>query len=206
VSKKVLVTAFFVPGFGLLGLFNLWMYFQLTPDLSFTDLIIPVFVQGAASGLLFVPLMIYVLSSAPGHTGQSGLIVAAYTRFTATLNSFAGFYNLQLYFNQYFKEGFLGYLTSENQNTIERLNSYKSVYQSKGFLPDQASALAHSALVQNLTQQSQLLTNRAIFMIFAIVLISIAVVILFIPVIGKSFVFDKKRVGKVLPDLRSSTS
>lgn len=206
VSKKILVTAFFVPGFGLLGLFNLWMYFQLTPDLSFTDLIIPVFVQGAASGLLFVPLMIYVLSSAPGHTGPSGLIVAAYTRFTATLNSFAGFYNLQIYFNQYFKEGFLGYLTSENQNTVERLNSYKSLYQSKGFLQDQASALAHSALAQNLTQQSQLLTNRAIFMIFAIVLISIAVVILFIPVISKSFVFDKKRVGKLLPILRSSTS
>ncbi len=91
-----------------MGAFNMWMSFLLTPDLSFTDLLLPVFVQGAASGLLFVPIMIFVLSSAPASTGITGLVIAACTRFTATLNSFAGFYNLQLYFNQYFKEGFLG--------------------------------------------------------------------------------------------------
>lgn len=89
VAKKVSVTAFFAPGFALLSSFNLWMSFLLTPNLSFTVLIVPVFVQGAASGLLFVPIMIYVLSSSPGHTGSTGLIIAAYTRFTATLNSFA---------------------------------------------------------------------------------------------------------------------
>lgn len=201
VAKKVSVKAFFAPGFTLLGISNLWMSFLLTPDLSFTDLILPVFVQGAASGILFVPIMIYVLSSTPAYAGPSGLIIAAYTRFTATLNSFAGFYNLQLYFNQYFKEGFLGYVTSESQNTIERLNSYRNLYISKGFSQDQASVLAHSALGHTLTQQSQLLTNRALFMIFAIVLLSVAVLIVVIPAINKSFVFYKKRISQSFADL-----
>jgi len=198
VVKKIPVTAFFAPGFALLGIFNVWMSFFLTPDLSFTDLLAPVFLQGAASGLLFVPIMIFVLSSAPGHTGTTGLIIAAYTRFTATLNSFAGFYNLQLYFNQYFKEGFLGYITIENQNTIDRLNFYKSLYISKGFLPDQAAALANSGIAQSLAQQSQLLTNRAIFMIFGISLLAVAVLIIIIPAVYKTFIsYGKKNENQL---------
>lgn len=191
-AKKVTIKVLLVIGFGLLGVFNMWMSFLLTPDLSFTDLLLPVFVQGAASGLLFVPIMIFVLSSAPGYAGASGMIIAACTRFTATANSFAGFYNLQLYFNQYFKEGFLGYVTSDNQNTIVRLNTYRSLYVLKGFTSDQASGLANAAVWQNLAQQSQLLTNRTIFMTFAVVLMALAVLILIIPAIGKTAIHLKR--------------
>lgn len=184
--KKITIQILLVLGFVLMGACNIWLSFLLTPDLSFANLVLPVFMQGAASGLLFVPLMIYVLSSAPGYSGVSGLIIAAFTRFTASLNSFAGFYNLQLYYNQYFKEGFLGYLTTENQNMIVRLNTYRSLYTSKGFTSDQASNLANAAVWQSLNQQSQLLTNRAMFMIFAIVLLALAVLCLIVPAIGKT--------------------
>jgi DHA2 family multidrug resistance protein len=196
-AKRHSIKVFLVTGFGLMAIFNLWMSFLLTPDLSFADLLFPVFIQGAASGILFVPLTIFVLSSAPGYTGTTGLIVAACTRFTTTLNSIAGFYNLQLYFNQYFKEGFLGYLTSENQNTIVRLNTYRSLYASKGFSSEQASGLANAAIWQNLTQQSQLLTSRTVFMVFAILLLAVAVLILIIPAISKTYLHWNKRM--VLP-------
>ncbi|MGF7038990.1 MFS transporter [Mucilaginibacter lappiensis] len=192
--KRITIKVLLVTGFGLMAAFNVWMSFLLTPDLSFTNLLLPVFIQGAASGLLFVPLMIFVLSSAPAYTGATGLVIAAFTRFTSTLNSFAGFYNLQLYFNQYFKEGFLGYLTSDNQNTIVRLNGYRALYASKGFTSDQASGLANAAVWQNLTQQSQLLTNRAVFMVFAIMLFAVAIVMLVIPAIGKTAIYWKRMV------------
>ncbi|MGH1517719.1 MFS transporter [Chryseobacterium sp. JK1] len=187
IVKKISVTAFLAPGFIVLAGFNFWMSYFLTPDLSFEDLMLPIFVQGSASGLLFVPIMIFVLSSAPPHTGTTGLIVAAYTRFTATLNSFVGFYNLQLYFNQYFKEGFLNSLTSENQNTIDRLNSYKTLYISKGIWQEQSSLMANSQLAQVIAQQSQLLTNRAIFMTFGIGLSLVALLIMIIPLLHKTY-------------------
>ncbi|MES2276318.1 MAG: MFS transporter [Bacteroidota bacterium] len=191
--KKITIKALLISGFGLMAAANAWMSFILTPDLSFRDLLVPVFIQGAASGLLFVPLMIFVLSSAPAYTGTTGLVVAAFTRFTATLNSFAGFYNLQLYFNQYFKENFLGYLTADNQNTINRLNTYRTLYASKGFTSEQATNLANAAIWQGLTQQSQLLTNRVVFMLFAIVLLVLAVLIFIIPAIGKVFAHWNQR-------------
>jgi len=199
-AQKITLRVLLVSGFGLLGVFNLWISFLLTPDLSFTDLLIPVFVQGAASGLLFVPIMIFILSSTPAYTGASGVVVAACTRFTSTANSFAGFYNLQLYFNQYFKEGFLGYLTTDNQNTASRLSTYRSLYLSKGFSSDQASALANSAIGQSLTQQSQLLTNRAIFMSFAIILFILMILIAMIPAISKTLTRWNKR-RKAIPAL-----
>lgn len=200
-AKRITIKTLLITGFALMAAFNVWMSFILTPDLSFTDMLLPVSVQGAASGLLFVPLMIFVLSSAPAYTGTTGLVVAAFTRFTATLNSFAGFYNLQLYFNQYFKEGFLGHLTADNQNTIVRLNTYHSLYASKGFSSDQASNLANAAISQGLTQQSQLLTNRALFMVFGIVLLSLSVLILILPAIGKTFAHWNKRRVILLRDL-----
>jgi DHA2 family multidrug resistance protein len=185
-AKKVTIKVLLIAGFGLMGACNLWLSLIMTPDLSFGDLTLPIFVQGAASGLLFVPLMIYVLSAAPANSGASGLVVAAFTRFTSTLNSFAGFYNLQLYFNQYFKEGFLGYLTTENQNLVARLNTYRSFYTAKGFTADQAAGLANSAVWQALNQQSQLLTNRVVFMIFGLTLFAVAVLLLVIPAISKT--------------------
>lgn len=200
-AKKVTIKVLLVTGFVLLGAFNIWMSFLLTPDLSFTDLLLPVFVQGVASGLLFVPIMIRVLSSAPASAGASGMIIAACTRFSATANSFAGFYNLQLYFNQYFKEGFLGYLTPENQNMVARLNTYRALYVSKGFTAEQASGLANAAIWQNLTQQSLLLTNRAIFMVFAVVMLVLAFVILVVPAISKTYVHWNKRTMVPLTDV-----
>ncbi|OQP42967.1 hypothetical protein A4H97_12510 [Niastella yeongjuensis] len=190
IRKKLTIQYFLVTGFGILGLFNIWMWFILTPDLSFTNLLFPMFLQGAASGLLFVPVIIYILTSAPGFSGTSGIVLAACTRFIATINSIAGLYNLQLYYNQYFREGFLGNITGDNQNTVTRLNTYQSLYVSKGYSPQQGSGIALGALWQNLGQQSQLLTNRAIFMTFALLLLVTAVLILFVPAAAKTWKYS----------------
>lgn len=185
-AQKIPLNVLLIIGFALMGAFNLWMCFLFAPDLSFANLLLPVFLQGAASGLLFVPLMIYVLSSAPKHTGITGLVIAAYTRFTATLNSMTGFYDLQLYFNQYFKTAFVQHLSADNANTMERLSAYRSLYMSKGFSQDQALNLAYSGIWRSVTQQSQFLTTRSMFMTFAILMFVIATLLIIIPAVRKT--------------------
>lgn len=195
IAGKYTIRFYLVAGFGLLAVFNIWMSFMLTPDLSFTDLMFPVMLQGTASGILFVPLTVHVFRSAPGFSGTSGIALAALTRFTATLNSLAGLYNLQLNYNQYFKEGFLSYVTTENQNTIGRLNAYKSLYVSKGFSAEQGSAIANSAVWQHLGQQSQLLTNRAVFMTFAIIMVTVTILSLVVPSIKRTLFRSRTSVN-----------
>jgi DHA2 family multidrug resistance protein len=193
-AKRHSTKGFLVAGFLLMVAYNLWMFFIMTPDLSFTDLLFPVMLQGTASGFLFVPIIIFTVSSLPAETGTTGLVVAAYSRFTASSNSVAGYYNLQLYFNQHFKEGFLGYLTADNVITADRLKDFKTLYAAKGFSADQAAALANAALGQNLAQQTQLLTNRAVFLTIALLLFGVAMLILMIPAINKTFLHWNRRM------------
>lgn len=174
---KNTILYFLMSGFSMLLLYQLWMYFIFTPDLSFLDLLLPMFFQGAASGLLFVPIMVFTLSSIPATAGVTGLAVAAFTRFTSLLNAGAGFYNLQLYYNQLYKESFLNHLTGVDEQVSERLEVFKKLFLSKGFSADQASVAANASLAKTLAIQGQLLTNRATFMFIAVI---IAIVLLLV--------------------------
>ena len=178
IRKKDAIIYFLLAGFSMSLLYHLWMYFIFTPDLSFDDLILPMFFQGAASGILFVPIMIFTLTAVPATTGFSGLVIAAFTRFSSLLNASAGFYNLQLYFNQLYKESFLLHITNIDDQTNERLNGFKQMFLSKGFSAEQAAAGANSSLAKVLGMQSQLLTNRATFLFIAAVITGIVVLIL----------------------------
>ena len=167
--RMVTVPGFIVAGFCMMLLYHLWMYFIFTPDLAYEDLMLPVFFQGASSGILFVPIMLLMLSSVPPTTGIAGIVIAADVRFISLLNASAGFYNLQLKYNQLYKEGFLRHLTNTDEQTMERVDGFRRLYQSKGFPPDQA--LANSSLAKSVSVQSQLLTNRAAFFYISIIII-----------------------------------
>jgi DHA2 family multidrug resistance protein len=185
---------YMIGGFLLMGIYNLWIYQIITPDLSFADLVIPVCLQGMASGMLFVPLIIFILSSAPPQTGTTGIVVAAYARFMSSLNAIAGFYNLQLYFNQYFKLGILANLVPENFKLDERLAQYKQLYIGKGFSPDQATALASTALGQRIGIQSQILTYRAVFMVIAIIMLIAMTLVFLVPMLNKTYLHWNRRM------------
>ena len=168
---------FFILGFGLLLTYHLWMYTIFTPDLSFKNLFLPVFLQGAASGFLFVPIMLYAISGLPPYTGFTGSAIAAVTRFTSTLVSFATFYLLQLFFNQLNKESFLGHITQMNTNFNERMNQFTQLFLSRGFSGGQADALASANISRALTVQSQLLTDMHVFKAMAVVSFVVLIII-----------------------------
>lgn len=181
-------------GFLVMGIYNLWIYYIMAADLSFADLIFPVALQGVASGLLFVPLIIFIVSSAPAQTGTTGIVVAAYTRFISSLNAVAGFYNLQLYFNQYFKLGANTNLVPENFMLKGQADEYAGQYLGKGFSADQATSLASSALGQSIGIQSQLLTYRAVFMIIGIVMMVSMALVLLVPMLSKTYLHWNRRM------------
>ncbi len=178
VKNKQSIPVFLAAGFLMLLLYHVWMYFIFTPDLAFNDLVLPLFFQGAASGVLFAPIVIFILTSVPQTTGITGLVVAAYARFTALLNAGAGFYNLQLYYNQLYKESFLAHLTGTDEQTNEWLDNFKQLFQSKGYPTDQVSALANASLAKALGLQGQLLANKATFLFIAVILVIVLLLML----------------------------
>ncbi|SDD53663.1 MFS transporter, DHA2 family, multidrug resistance protein [Dyadobacter soli] len=158
-----------VAGFGVMLGYHWWMYQLFSTDLSFSDLALPVFMQGVACGMLFVPLVGFSLAALPSYTGFAGITVAAMARLAAGLNSSAGLYTLQLFYNQSNKENFLAFLSDTNFLFTERSAAYTRLFASQGFAPEQAASLGKSILFRNTLVQSQLLTNMAIFKIVAII-------------------------------------
>lgn len=182
-KNKRNVPKLILTGFFLMIFYNLWMYWSLTPNLSFINLAVPVFIQGVASGFIFLPVMIFTMSAVPKFTGFTGIIICAYARFMATLNSISGFYTLQLNYNTEYKQGFLGYLTTEDQNWVQRSLNYQNLFLSKGYTTDQANVLSNLMISKATAIQAQLLTNRAIFILGAI-LICFAIIIFVAFIIG----------------------
>jgi DHA2 family multidrug resistance protein len=178
--RIVTVRGFIIAGFCMMLLYHLWIYFIFTPDLAFEDLILPMFFQGASSGMLFVPIMLFMLSSIPPATGITGLVIAADVRFISLLNASAGFYNLQLRYNQIYKEAFLRHLTNIDEQTAERVDGLRQLYQSKGFTADKSEVLSNLSLTRSLNTQTQLLTYRAIFFYISIIIIFILLALIVI--------------------------
>ncbi|MCD8556030.1 MAG: MFS transporter [Bacteroides graminisolvens] len=168
-KKKQNLPKLLLIGFLVLCIYHLWMYFRLTPDLSFYELCFPVFLQGLACGFLFVPITIFCAASVPKSTGMTAIIVCAYARFFANLNSICGLYTLQIYFNQKYKYDFLGSLTPDSQIMVQRQNLYQSFLASKGYGRGEAIGISNMLVAKSSGIQSQLLTMRSIFMIGAII-------------------------------------
>lgn len=186
-KNKMNVPKLILLGFFLMIFYNLWMYWSLTPNLSFTNLALPVFIQGIASGFIFLPVIIFTMSAVPKFTGFTGIIICAYARFIATLNSISGFYTMQLNYNKEYKQSFLGHLTTEDQNLIQSSLNYQNLFLSKGYNAEQANALSTAMINKAAVIQGQLLTNRAIFMIGTL-LMCLAIVVLLAFIIGNKIV------------------
>lgn len=185
---------FIVTGFSFMLAFNYWMYNILTPDLSFEDLIIPMFLQGAASGMLFVPLAAFVLSSVPVAISTSAALIAANVRFFSSLNSTAGFYTMQLFYNQHYKEGFLAHITPYDMVYTDKIAQTARLYTAQGYTTTEAYALAQSSVMKLLTMQSQLLTSKTIFLIITSIVTIIVLLALLFPYLSRTYIRFNKRI------------
>lgn len=184
-AKKQNLPFLLLAGFAVMSCYHAWVYRYLTPDLSFSALAIPLFLQGFACGLLFVPITLFCMASAPQSTGMTGIVILTYARFTATLNSIAGFYTLQLQYNQQYKESFLGKLIPGTEILTRQQELYKGVLTAKGFTPEGATGISNMLIAKSTGIQSQLLTIRTIFLIGTIITATALAVLLIFAVINK---------------------
>lgn len=181
VSNKIA----FIIGFSLMLIYHLWMYFSYSGDISFNELIIPVFLQGAACGVLFVPIIRFVVSSAPMYTGVSATVMATMARFASSVISVSAFFSLQRYYNLLNKQALLRSVTDFDENFTARISQNIGLYQSKGFTGGQAQTLAFVEVSKSLAVQSQLRAHMNVFMMMICILILLLAAICFAPPVFK---------------------
>ncbi|SDD53509.1 MFS transporter, DHA2 family, multidrug resistance protein [Dyadobacter soli] len=185
VLKTVANKYAFLAGFSLMLAYHLWMYFSYSSDISFNQLIIPVFLQGTACGVLFVPIVRFVVSTAPMYTGVSATVMATMARFASSVISISAFFSMQRYYNLLNKQALLRNLTDFDQNFTATITQNVALYESLGFPGAQARTLAFVEVSKSLAVQSQLRSNMNVFMIMICILILLLAVICFAPPIFK---------------------
>ncbi|RPD41498.1 MFS transporter [Chitinophaga barathri] len=184
-AKKQNLPLLLLAGFAVLFYYHVWVYAHLTPSLSLAELRIPIFLQGFGSGLLFVPITVFCVVSVPQSTGMTAIVICAYARFIAVLNSIAGFYTMQLSYNRQFKDNLQGKLIPENDIFLQRLELYKGLFVSRGYTPGEATGISNMLITKSSALQSQLLTIRAIFLVGAILMAAAFLVLIAFAVVNK---------------------
>jgi len=184
-AKKQNLPILLLTGFAVMCFYHVWVYLRLTPDLSLKELSIPIFLQGFGCGLLFVPITVFCLVQLPSSTGMTGIVICAYARYIAVLNSIAGFYTLQLNYNQQFKLSFLARLIPENDILLQRTELYKNALITRGTAPGAAADISNMLIAKSAGVQSQLLTIRAIFLLGAVLMAIAFFVLIVFAVINK---------------------
>jgi len=159
-----------IAGFVILFVYHLYFSNLITHDLSALNLSIPIFIHGLASGLLFVPLCAFCVAALPPQNMLTGIVICTYARFIASLNSIAGFFSLQLFFNQKHKDVFVADLNLLNQQFVERKAFFDNFLLAKGYSLTDASSLSNMLVAKSLAIQSQLSTIRSIFLLFTVMI------------------------------------
>jgi len=177
-KRGISLKYFLLSGFSLMLLYHLIIYFILTVDLNFTKLIIPVILQGASSGMLFVPIVLFSFSAIPQTTLVTGIVLGAYARFLASLISIIGLYELQLNLNLHYRNNILSYLTPENSIYSTFLKDEIHNLIDKGYTPEMAGTLVSSIVNRRIQLQDQLLGYKSIFLLYSLIISGILLFVL----------------------------
>lgn len=162
-SRMVATKYIFILGFSLMALYHLWFTFLFVPDVGYYDILIPYVLQGVSVGLLFVPLVLFTVSSVPHELAPFSGTVGVGGRFWGSTIGFSIMQNAQVYLQQKHFTHFRQTIIPEDPQVQLQLSDNATKFLNHGFSVDDANKLALKQLVVNASKQSALLTNMEIF-------------------------------------------
>lgn len=193
-SRKVSSRNIFITGFLLLGIHHLWMTFLFVPDAALTDITAPYILQGFAVGFLFVPLVLFTVSSVPKKlapfSGTSGVM----GRFWGSTIGFCIMQNAQVFLTQKHYQKLIMAVLPESPQMQDRNADAVQRFIAKGYAEPEAYRLAVKSITQSARTQSALLANMEIFTVTGYVLILVAILLFFNRQVRMSFDLFKNKV------------
>jgi MFS family permease len=143
-------------GFGLFLVFHSWMYCLFDTEVEALDFIMPLFIQGLATGTLMVPIIVFTVSAVPVALSGSAASMGIAARFFGYALSMALINFCQLYDKGQHYLAFQEQVTATNPYAAEKLNRYQQLLVQGGADPQQSKQMALKLLVKAIDAQSQL--------------------------------------------------
>lgn len=121
-----------IAGFVLMGLYYSYMLMFISVTGQTSDFILPMFIYGVATGVLFVPIVAFTLSAAPPKIAFNASLVGIFARFIGFCSSMAINNELQLFTRSSVREKVREALTEINPQVAPALQNVQNTYQNAG--------------------------------------------------------------------------
>ncbi len=186
-------------GFFCLAVYHIWFTFLFVPDVSLQQISVPYFLQGAGVGMIFVPLVLFSISTLKREDTLAGGFVSVSGRFWGTTIGFCLIQNAQVFLQQNHYSKLQQFVSVENAETQNRLVQSAQSFLAKGYSTDAANNLAIRQISSSLVKQTVLLSNMEIYTVVGCCLLVLIVLILLNQHIKHSIGLIKRRSGKYFP-------
>jgi DHA2 family multidrug resistance protein len=195
-SRATATRYIFIIGFSLMAIYHLWFTFLFVPDVALIHIVAPYMLQGIAVGVLFVPLVLFTVSSVPNSLAPFSGAVGVGGRFWGNTLGFCLLQNAQVFLEQRHYSKFQQYAIPETTETQSQVMRYSDKFIAKGYTPDEAQQLAIKQIVQGINKQTMLLSNMEIFTATGLVLAVLVVLLVFNQHLRQTFdLFRNKNWG-----------
>ncbi|MDY0930357.1 hypothetical protein [Chryseobacterium sp. CFBP8996] len=172
----------FFTGFLILAIDCAWFTYTFYPDTTLQTICPPLFLQGVGQGLLFTPLVFFLIAGMPEQYVSNATAVGTSTRFWTTAIGYALMQNLMLFLTLKHSDTLSSEFTDTNPVFYSQWSQIFGANISK--LPvNESLSLTAGAFKAKINAQAILLSNMEIFTgLFWLALITAFVVLLYHPV------------------------
>lgn len=156
VLQKKPIRYMWLPGFGLLLVFHVMMFFLLAIQANENNYFLPLFMQGLGIGLVMVPTIVFVISSVPVSSGPSASALCLAVRFLGFCISIAMINYFELYEKSRHYNAFQDHLTKVNPVVRHTVQKHSADLLLKGIHHSRTLKASQKLLVGAVNEQSQI--------------------------------------------------
>ncbi|MGH1516506.1 beta-carotene 15,15'-monooxygenase [Chryseobacterium sp. JK1] len=193
VLQKKRIQYIWGPGFLMLLLFHVLMYYSFDIQADEYNYYIPLFIQGLGVGLIMVPTVIYIISSVPASIGPSAAATALAIRYFGFCISIALINFFELFEKSRHYNAFQDHLTAVDPDVKNFLHRQGSKLIARGMPEDRAAKAAHKLLVGRMNVQDHVRFAMDYYEIMVWLLAGFLLLIFLFPYLNRTALYLKSR-------------
>lgn len=182
-------------GFAIMAMYYVYMLLYVSVQGSTTDFILPMFIYGVSTGVLFVPIVSFTTSAAPPKIAFNASLIGIFARFTGFTSSLAINNELQLFTRSSVREKVREALSETNPQLPLALQDIQHTYLNAGNDLYTAKGAAQGYFNNLVKEQILARSTRDYYDLMLLGIVCIILTLLFLP--GIKNVVLRLRKGNV---------
>jgi hypothetical protein len=193
ILRKVNIRYIWLPGFALLLIFHMVMFYLFDTQADENNFYAPLFVQGVGVGMIMVPTIVYAISSVPIAMGASASALALTTRYLGFCASIGIMNYYELYGRSRHYSAFQDHLTALDPMMRQTLARQVRGLMARGMDHEHAVRASYRLLTTAVSRQSQMRFAMDYYEIMAWLLVATLLVIALFPYLNRTVVDMRSR-------------